>query len=152
MNILNYPMIFIMIVAAIIAVLMALITKLLVDQKRVKEIQEQVKVHNKKLMKATREKNQEEIDKLNKDKPRIMQMQSELMKMQMPVFMAMFPFIIVFFLLRQLATSMGWGQFMALPSDPYEWPMFGQQLGWFGWYLICSLPFNSFFRKALGVR
>jgi uncharacterized membrane protein (DUF106 family) len=153
MNLLDNPMWFIMIIAAVLAAIMAIVNKVLVDQDRVKEIQTEMKAHNKKLMKASREKNQEELEKLNRDKPRIAQMQQELMKMQMPMFASMLPFFVVFYVLRSVANAQDWGQFMALPwDDIFALPLFGRKLSWLGWYIFCSLPFTSFFRKILGVR
>lgn len=152
MNLVQYPMYFIMVVSIVLSMILTLVNKLLIDQERMKEIQKRVTAYNKKLMKATKAQDKEELDQLGKEKPQIMKMQSEMMKMQMPMFASMLPFFVVFFLLRRLADNMEWGQFMALPTDPFTWPLFGAGLTWLGWYILCSLPFTSLFRKVLGVR
>lgn len=154
MSFLDYPLFFIMSISIVLSLILTVVNKVLVDQERVKEIQEKVKAYNKKLMKATRENNQEEKTKLEKEKPNIMKLQSELMKMQMPVFASMLPFFVVFFLMRKLAVSMEWGAFVNLPSILHL-PFLGLgdgTLTWLGWYILCSLPFTSLFRKVLGVR
>ena len=150
MNIPIDPIYFILIISAVISLTLTLVNKLVVDQNRLKEIQKEVKEHNKKLMKANREKDQASIDKLTKDKARVMELQSEMMKMQMPVFASTFPFIIVFFLLKKLALSMAWGAFVLLP---FNVPILniGNSFTWLGWYIMCSLPFTSLFRKILNV-
>ncbi len=153
MNILQYPTAFILIVAIIISALLTVVNKVVIDQKRMKEINTKVKAYNKRLMKATREKNEPELQRLAKEKPVIMQMQQELMKMQMPLFISMIPFFIVFYLLKILANAQNWGQWLLFPwHASLSLPLFGRDLGWLGWYVVCSMPFTSFFRKLLGVQ
>ena len=151
LDLLAYPMYFIMVVAAVLSFTLALINKVLIDQDRMNEIQNDVKVYNKKLMKATREKDQKVIDKLNKEKPNIMAMQNEMMKMQMPMFASMLPFFVVFYVLRTVATGQNWGEFMQLPFT-INILNIGNSFTWLGWYILCSLPFTVLFRKFLGVR
>ena len=88
---------------------------------------------------------------LNKDKAKVMQLQSEMFKMQLPIFASILPFFLVFALLRSLAASHQWGDFITLP---FNVPILGigASLTWLGWYIICSLPFTALFRKFLGVR
>lgn len=159
---LSNPTYFIMGVAILISLILTLVNMFVINQKRMKEINSEVKAYNKKLMKATRKNNQEELDKLKKKKPQIMQLQQELMKMQMPMFLSMLPFFVVFLLLRRLAEAQAWGEFLLFPWCPslaaasagtcFALPLFGASLGWLGWYIVCSMPFTSFFRKLLGVQ
>lgn len=146
-----YPMYFIMVVSAVISLILALVTKVLIDQDRMKDIQKEVKVYNQKLMKATREKDQKVLDKLGKEKSKIMGLQNEMMKMQMPMFASMLPFFVVFYFLRQFATAQGWGEFIMLPFMINVLNI-GNSFTWLGWYILCSMPFTVLFRKFLGVR
>lgn len=160
--IMSYPTYLILGIAIVISLILTIVNLVLVDQERMKEINKKVKSYNKKLMKATKEQNDEELKKLKSRKPAITKMQQELMKMQMPMFLSMLPFFVVFLLLRRVAEAQAWGEFMLFPwcstwaaanaDKCFALPLFGNSLGWLGWYIICSLPFTSFFRKMLGVQ
>ncbi len=146
-------MLFIFIIAIIVSAILTIINKLLVNQERVKEIQKYVSEYNKKLMQATKEKNQEAVKALEGEKQKVMQMQSELMKMQLPVFAALIPFFAVFAVLGNIADSNQWGQFINLPWGSVI-PFLGLadgKLGWLGWYILTSIPMTSVFRRSLGV-
>lgn len=145
------PMLFIIFVAAVLALILTLVNRAIVDQRRMKEIQTEVFAYNKKLMKATKEQNKEELAKLEHEKAKIMELQSEMMKMQMPMFAAILPFFVVFFLLRELAESMQWSAFVQLP---FNIPVLGigSSFTWLGWYIMCSLPMTTLFKKLLDVR
>lgn len=147
----EYPMFFIMFIAAVLALIQTLVTKALVDQNRLREIQTQVSAFNKKLLKATREQNKEELEKLEKEKQKINELQVEMLKMQMPLFASMLPFFVVFFLLMNLAKTMKWGAFINLP---FNIPILGigNSFTWLGWYIMCSIPITTFFKKLLNVR
>jgi len=151
MNVLAYPMLFILVIAAILSLILSLVSKILVDQDRMKEIQKEMKAHNKKLMAATKAQDKDALAKLDKDKPRIMSMQSEMMKMQMPMFGAMLPFFVVFWALRSVSDSMEWGEFVSLPAI-LQGGWWGSEWTWLGWYILCSLSFSSLFRRILGVK
>ena len=146
-------MLFIFIIGVVASAILTIVNKLLVNQARVKEIQGYVSDYNKKLMQATKEKNEETIKALDGEKQKVMQMQSEMMKMQLPVFAALIPFFIVFGVLGKVATSHQWGEFINLPWGSAI-PLFGLangKLGWLGWYIFTSIPMTSVFRRALGV-
>jgi len=151
MNLLHQPVLFIAIVSIVMSSILTLVNKVIVDQGRMKEIQKRVSSFNKTLMKATKANDQAKVTELNKEKPQITQMQQEMMKMQMPMFMSMVPFIIVFMLLRRLADAMAWGVIIQLP---FNIPVLGinNSFTWLGWYILCSLPFTALFRKILGVK
>jgi len=89
-------MLFIFLVAVVASAILTIITKLLVNQGRMQEIQKYVKEYNKKLMAATKAKDEAALKNLEGEKDKVMQMQGEMMKMQMPVFGAMIPFFVVF--------------------------------------------------------
>ncbi|HIK00506.1 TPA: DUF106 domain-containing protein [archaeon] len=146
-------MLFIFIIAMVASAILTIINKLLVNQERLKEIQKYVSDYNKKLMQATKEKNQEAIKALEDEKQKVMQMQSEMMKMQLPVFAALIPFFVVFAVLGNIADSNQWGQFINLPWGNVI-PFLGLgdgKLGWLGWYILASFPMTSVFRRSLGV-
>ncbi|HIK01494.1 TPA: DUF106 domain-containing protein [archaeon] len=150
MSILASPMYFIMVVSAVLTLILSLVNKVFTDPDRMKEIQATMKSYNKELMAATRAKDNEKLEKLQKDKPKISQMQQEMMKMQKPIFLSMIPFLVVFYFLGKLATGQGWGEFIQLPFTISLFSV-GNDLTWIGWYMWCSLPFTMLFRKALGI-
>ena len=146
-------MLFIFLIGVVASAILTIVNKLLVNQERLKEIQKYVGDYNKKLMKATREKNEAEIKALEPEKEKVMQMQSEMMKMQLPVFASLLPFFVVFGVLGKIATANQWGQFIDLPWGSIV-PFLGMgdgKLGWLGWYIMTSFPMTSLFRRALGV-
>ncbi len=149
----EHAMLFIFLITVVITAIMTIVNKVLVNQERLKEIQKYVADHNKRNMKAIKEKNEEEMKKLSDEKPKIMQMQSEMMKMQMPMFAAMLPFFVVFIVLGKIAATQNWGEFMTLPwgnAIPI-WGLANGKLGWLGWYIFCSVPLTSVFKKVMGV-
>lgn len=150
-HILNYPMLFIMVIAMVLSAIMAIVNTVLIDQKRMKEIQIDVKKHNKELIKATKAQDQDTLKRLEKEKPRINQLQGEMMKMQMPMFAAMLPFFVVFIVLRNLTDSLQLGEFVELPAI-IRGGWWGNTWTWLGWYIICSLAFSTLFRRILGVK
>ena len=145
------PLIFISIISGVASAILAILNKLLVDQDRLKEIQKYVADHNKRQMKAFKEKNDAELKALEPEKAKVMQMQHEMMKMQMPVFASLLPFFAVFIVLGKIADANAWGEFITLPWGSAI-PLFGMkngELGWLGWYILCSFPLTTAFRKAL---
>jgi len=150
--ILQTPTLFIFLVGTVIAALMTVVNKFFIDQDRMKEIQLTMKKHNKKLMKATKAQDTEALKSLDIDKPKIMQMQKEMMKMQMPVFISTLPLLVIFMLLRKLAESQAWGEFLIIPwAETIVIPIFGPSLGWLGWYILVSLVMTTFFRKITDI-
>lgn len=149
----EHAILFIFLVGVMASAILTIINKLLVNQGRMKEIQKYVSDYNKKLMKATKEKDEVTIKALDGEKQKVMQMQGEMMKMQLPVFASLIPFFVVFYVLGNISTSNNWGEFIKLPWGSAV-PLFGMangKLGWLGWYILTSIPMTSLFRKALGV-
>ena len=145
------PLVFIFIISGVASAILAILNKMLVDQDRLKEIQKYVADHNKRQMKAHKEKNDAELKALEPGRAKVMQMQHEMMKMQMPVFASLLPFFAVFIVLGKIADANAWGEFITLPWGSAI-PLFGMKngvLGWLGWYILCSFPLTTAFRKAL---
>ncbi len=147
------PLFFIAAISAVASAILTILNKLLVDQDRMKEIQKYVKDYNARYMKAVKEKNTEEQKQLDTEKPKMMQMQHEMLKMQMPVFASLLPFFAVFILLGKIDGANAWGEFVNLPWGSFI-PFLGFEngkLGWLGWYILSSFSFTTAFRRALNL-
>ncbi len=146
-------MLFIFIIGIIAAATLTILNKVLVNQERMKEIQKYVSDYNKKLMAATKSKDEAELKNLEGEKSKVMQMQSEMMKMQLPVFASIIPFFAVFAVLGSISDSNQWGQFINLPwgGAISFLGLEDGKLGWLGWYIMTSIPMTTLFRRVLSL-
>ncbi len=132
--------------AVIVAVISAWFTKKFVDQKRMKEIQAELGKHNKLLREAYKTGDEKKIAEAKKDESKLYELQSELMRMQFPVFYSLIPIIILFLWMQE---AFGTGDIVQLPFTLPYWNK--AVLGWLGWYIFSSLPMNLIVRKAMRV-
>lgn len=136
----------IVVMAIIVAVISAWFTKKFVDQKRMKEIQAELNKHTKLLREAHKTQDQKKIDEAKKGEGKMYEMQSELMRMQFPMFYSLIPVIILFLWMQQ---AFGTGDIVSLPFTLPYWNK--AVLGWLGWYIFSSLPMNLLARKIMRV-
>jgi len=113
-----------------------------VDVKKMRALQNEMKEHRKKIMQSAKsgQKDQES----STSQSRMMEIQQELMKLQTPMFLTMVPIIFVFIWMREAFA--GFGDVITLP---YSLPIWGNSLGWLGWYILASFPISMFLRKLL---
>ncbi len=134
--------------AVLISAVMILITKKMVDQDKMREYKKKIKEYQKKMREAREKNDKKALEKVN---IRMMEVQKEMMMMSMkPMLYTLLPIILIFNWLRYyeylnnfIATH---GYLVALP---FALPHVGNTLGWFGWYIFCSIPTSSILKVIL---
>ncbi|MFC1454632.1 EMC3/TMCO1 family protein [Candidatus Undinarchaeota archaeon] len=134
----------ILILSIIINIISAVMTKAFVDMKRMKEIQEELKKNRTKMIAASKE--GKDTKDSTEDQARLMEMQQEMMKLQFPMFFTMIPILLVFMWMREV-----FPQNTHIITLPYSLPIWGNVLGWIGWYILCSIPISTAIRKGFRV-
>lgn len=133
-------------IALVASTVSSVITAKFVDHKRLKELQNEVGKYSKQLRQAYKSNDKEKIESIKKDEPRFYQMQSELMKMQFPMFYGIIPVIFIFSWLKANFEA------GAIVQLPFIFPILGRaELGWLGWYILSSLPMTLAVRKILRI-
>jgi len=136
----------IVVMAILVATISAWFTKKFVDQKRMKEIQAELNKHTKLLRESYKTQDPKKMEEAKKGEGKMYEMQSELMRMQFPMFYSLIPVIILFLWMQE---AFGKGEIMNLP---FTAPILNKAtLGWLGWYIFSTLPMNLIVRKAMRV-
>lgn len=130
-----------LIIAAFIIFIITLFYRFLVDQNKVRELKTKLK---------EKQKEAKEIQKTNPKQANVLM--SEILKLtnkqfKMSLKPLFFGFILIIILLPWVASVFP-GVIVILP---FSLPFFGNDLGWFMWYFIVSIPLNQLFRKSIGV-
>jgi len=134
------------VIALVASFISSAITAKFVDFARMKELQKEVAKYSKHMREAYKSKEQAQIDAVKKDEPRFYQMQSELMKMQFPMFYGIIPVIFIF---AWMKVNFAAGTVVQLPFImPLIWRA---ELGWLGWYILASLPMTLLSRRLLRI-
>ena len=121
-----------------LAIMSALVRKAVLDQDKMRETKEKLKKYHEEMKKATK----------SGDTKRLQKSQAEMMKLTMenlkhsfrPMLITFVPFILVFTWLKDQYGSAG-----TVVS------LFGFDLGWLGWYLICAMTVSLIINKLLKV-
>ncbi|HDH41596.1 MAG TPA: DUF106 domain-containing protein [Candidatus Altiarchaeales archaeon] len=121
-----------------LAIMSALVRKAVLDQDKMRETKEKLKKYQEEMKKATK----------SGDTKRLQESQAEMMKLTMenlkhsfrPMLITFVPFILVFTWLKDQYGSAG-----TVVS------LFGFNLGWFWWYLICAMTVSLIINKLLKV-
>ncbi|HTX61603.1 MAG TPA: EMC3/TMCO1 family protein [Methanobacterium sp.] len=164
------------IIATIIAFLITLANKLLVDQDRLQYLQKEMKEYQQDMMKAQKSGDPKQLKEVQKKQSKFMEIQKEMMFNSFkPMIVTFVPIIIVFYwmatnpLLSHPVYS-GHVMYVQLPIFGYyiflvpffQWiatifyPI-GQatpfaSIGWLGWYIMVSFAMSMVFRKFLGLK
>ncbi|WP_456471943.1 EMC3/TMCO1 family protein [Methanocaldococcus sp.] len=172
------PAIGILIFAIGVSIISNVATKLLVDQKRVGEIKEEIKKFQKKYKLAS--KDPEALKKLQEEQEKIMALNAELMRLSFkPMIYTFIPIILIFIYMKHLYGYNGiyhqlhpdWnGVVVYLPIiiskifliDFWHWlgsifyksgfKIVPNALGWLGWYILSSFVSSTVLRKILGLK
>jgi uncharacterized membrane protein (DUF106 family) len=131
-----------------VSTLITVITSKVQDQKGLKKLKEKMSKQQERLKAAQKKHDTKQANKISKE---MMGMQSTMMSQTMkPMLYTFVPIIIIFGWLRQYPDLRNFieiqGYFVTLP---FALPHFGSQLGWLGWYIMCSFPASSLLRKIL---
>jgi uncharacterized membrane protein (DUF106 family) len=144
----EWPGIFaVFIVSIIVGVISVSGNYFLVDQEKLKAMREEFSEYNNRLMQARKTGNKKELRKLEAKGKQVRQQQAEMTSMSMkPMFLTIIPIFIFF----------GWVRAQPIAGElvinlPFTLPIFGNSLGWLGWYILCSFFFSQTFRKILGM-
>jgi len=140
---LNY-MLGVFFIATAISIFITLVTNKVVDQKKMKATKEKMKEYQERMKKAQKNGNMKELNKLNKE---MLSLQSEMFSNSFkPMLYTMLPILLLFSWLRYY-----------IPSDikvvelPFYLPIWGNQLGWFGWYFLSSIAVSPLIKKILNL-
>ena len=157
------------ILSTIIAFLITLANKLLVDQDRLQYLQKEMKEYQQEMMKAQKSGDPKQMKEMQKKQAKFMSIQKEMMFNSFkPMIVTFVPIIIVFY---WLAVNPLVSQFyVQLPTFGYyiflvpffQWlaGMFYPvgavtpfaTIGWLGWYILVSFAMSMVFRKFLGLK
>lgn len=157
------------IIATIVAFVITIANKLLVDQDRLQFLQKEMKEYQQEMMKAQKSGDPKVMADVQKKQAEFMDIQKEMMLNSFkPMIVTFVPIIIIFY---WMAGSPIINQFYVhLPTFGYylfivpffQWlseifyhstavtPAF--TIGWLGWYILCSFAMSLIFRKFLGLK
>lgn len=138
------PLFSILIFSLIITFLLSLLYKILIDQKKFKELKEKQKELQEKI------KQTKETEKLAELQKELMRTSLESMKLTMkPTLITLFPLLLIFAGLKWLytsATNVG-----NIISWPWNLPLIGNGAGWLLCYIIFGFIFSLIIRKILKI-
>ncbi len=120
----------------------SLLSRVLVKPEEIRAIKKEIEEYKNKSNEAKKEKNTE---KMNQAMSEILKANSKLFRKNMKPMI--FSFVIFILALGWLGNAYA-GAVIFLP---FSLPFFGQDLGWFWWYLIIAIPSTIFFRKLIGL-
>ncbi|HSQ02170.1 MAG TPA: EMC3/TMCO1 family protein [Methanobacterium sp.] len=153
------------IIATVVAFVITVANKLLVDQERLQFLQKEMKGFQQEMMKAQKSGDPKAMAEMQKKQTEFMGMQKEMMLNSFkPMIVTFIPIIIIFYWMggNPLITQM----YLNLPTFAYYVllvPIFhtfyGQSAGvpvmaieWLGWYILCSFAMSLIWRKLLGLK
>ena len=139
------PIYAIICLAVIINLISSVLTKKFVDTHKMKSLQVEMKEHRT-IMLASAKSGGEKDKKTVESETRMMEIQQELMKLQMPMFFTIVPVLFVFIWMKEAFTG-----FELLVTLPYNLPIWGNTLGWLGWYILSAMPMSILIRKLLKI-
>jgi len=126
----------------LLAFIISLIYRVLVDQKEVKRIKEQLKSYSEKIKKAQKSGNMKEVNKFT----------DEMLHLQREQFGKTFKPMMVTFLVFLVAIEFFKAHYSKVViTSPFSLPLAGTEFGWFVWYFLLIIPTTMVFRKILGV-
>jgi uncharacterized membrane protein (DUF106 family) len=157
------------IISTIIAFIITLANKLLVDQDRLQYLQKEMKEYQQNMMKAQKSGDPNAMKEVQKKQSQFMQLQKEMMFNSFkPMIVTFIPIIVIFWWMsgNPLITHM----YVQLPTFGYYIflvPLFQwiatifypvgavtpfATISWLGWYILVSFAMSLVFRKILGLK
>ncbi|NHJ84315.1 MAG: DUF106 domain-containing protein [Asgard group archaeon] len=148
---------FIILFNILIAVLMSLLTKALIDVEKISRHQKEIKVHNENKKKAMDTADKKLWQKVQRREEYIKKIQSEMMIQQMkPMLVWFIPITLIFFLMRTafINIPVAWMPF----RFPEIWIIISNLkyyenmtwMGFTGWYFLTSIGLGSYVRRFMG--
>ncbi len=144
------------------------ISNFLIDKKKARELYEKLREHQSKIVEAYRKRDVKKLKELQKSLPEVDKIRLEFMRtVQIPMFISIIPAIFILAIVSKLYS--GTQVIVKLPFSLriIEWlhkytacglfkasasctVLSGGELGWIGWYFICSLFFTVLLRAIFG--
>ncbi len=161
------PMLAIMIIAIVIAFVITVANKYLVDQDRLQYLQGEMKEYQQEMMEARKSNDSKALEKIQKKQAEFMDIQKEMMTNSFkPMIVTFIPILLVFWWIS--ANPLLNKFYLELPAlvyylllvplfhmiyHPSEWVPAGiMAIEWLGWYILCSFAFSLIFRKLMGLK
>lgn len=138
----------VMFISITVSLIIVVITAKVVDQNEMKKLKDKMAKFQEKTKDAKKKNDTKQLNKVSKE---MMGLQSTMMSKSMkPMMYTMVPIILIFGWLRQYTDLQNFVEAQGyLVTLPFEMPFFGTELGWFGWYILCSFPASSLLKKVL---
>ena len=161
------PILTIFIIAAVVALITTIATKLLVNQERLAYLQKEMKEFNQEMVAANKSNDPEAMAKVQKKQMEFMGLQKELMFMSFkPMIVTWVPILIIYYwmfqshLLNQVVINLpSFAYYVllvplwhAIPISYVHVPLGPFSVSWFGWYFLCSFALSQIFRKLMGIK
>lgn len=158
------PIYSIFIIATIIAFVITLANKLLVDQDRLEYLRKEMQDFQQQMMQARKSNDPKALEKVQKNQAKFMDLQREMMTNSFkPMIVTFLPIILIFWWMAQSKLN---SVVVILPKVAYYvllvplWHMFYHPapttpefaIEWLGWYILCSFGMSMLFRKFLGLK
>jgi uncharacterized membrane protein (DUF106 family) len=148
---------FIILFNIVIAVLMSLLTKALIDVEKISRHQKEIKIHNQNKKKAMETADKKLWQKVQRREEYIKKLQSEMLLQNMKPMLAYFvPITIIFFLMRSAYVN------VPIAWIPFKFPRIPLLIqtvrylgnltwtGFTGWYFLTSIGLGQFIRRFMG--
>ncbi len=159
------PIFTIFLISTLIAFVITLANKLLVNQERLEKLRKEMQEFQQEMMEARKTNDLRALEKLQNEQMEFMDKQREMMTMSFkPMIVTFVPIILVFYwmaqhpyiskatiILPQVAYYVLlvpiWHMFYKMPPGSPEYA-----IGWLGWYILCSFAMSQIFRKFMGLK
>ena len=125
-----------------VTLLYSIISRLLVKPGDVRALKKEIEQHKESMNQAKKENSTE---KTNQAMSEMLKANQKLLRKNMKPLLAS---LVIFFIALSWLAGAYAGSVIILP---FSLPFFGQDIGWFWWYLVITIPFTTLFRKLLGV-
>jgi uncharacterized membrane protein (DUF106 family) len=154
-------------ISTIVAFVITLANKLLVDQDRLQSMQGEMKEYQQEMMKAQKSGDPKLMAEVQKKQANFMKIQKEMMFNSFkPMIVTFVPIILIFYWMAQNPLLSPSYMYVNLPTTVYYvllvplFHMFYHQspgvpliaIEWLGWYILCSFAMSLIFRKFLGLK
>lgn len=163
------PIVGVFIISTVIAFLITLANKLLVDQDRLQFVQGEMKEYQQEMMKAQKSGDPKALKEVQKRQSEFMDLQKEMMFNSFkPMIVTFVPIIVVFYwmsgnpIINQFYVQLPTFGYYVFLVPLFQWiasfvyPIGAvtpfATIGWLGWYILVSFAMSTVFRKFLGLK
>jgi uncharacterized membrane protein (DUF106 family) len=156
------PIMIVFLIASLIALMIVLLQKWLIDYDKMEELQAEMKEVQAEAKAAQKSGDPKAMAKVQKKQMELMPKNKELMTMQMkPTLITMIPILIIFYglsgnaVISNMAIHISQGTYFLLLMP--IWEIFWKSpipltINWIGWYIVVSFAMSFLFRKLFGLK